>query len=182
MDSNTLTAKLSLVSYNSQGSGPGKFEYIAKLLDKHDFVLIQEHWLMESQFVLYNQNINNCNYHCVSAIESNKLLSGRPFGGCGILWKKNFVASVTPISTQSTQLCAVELVLNKVSFLLCNVYMPTTGCCNFNSEYKSVLHEIRSLLEDNNCFYALIGGDFNTDLNKTGSNVTSLNNFLAVNT
>ena len=64
--------------------------------------------------------------------------------------------TVKPISTQSTWLCAVELVLNNISFLLCNVYMPTTGCCNINSEYKSVLNEIRSLLEEYNCFYALI--------------------------
>ena len=36
-----------------------------------------------------------------------------------------------------------------------------------------MLNEIRSLLEDNIFFYALISGDFNTDLNKTVSNITS---------
>ena len=45
-----MASKLSIVTYNSQGS---RTEYIGKLLADNDFVFIQEHWLYESHFNLY---------------------------------------------------------------------------------------------------------------------------------
>ena len=85
---------LSLASYNSQGSGPGRFEYISKLINENDFVLIQEHWLMECQFDLYSKHVNDINAHCVSAMPSNNINHGCPYGGCSILWKKSLNARV----------------------------------------------------------------------------------------
>ena len=59
----------------SQGSGPGRFEYISKLINENDFVLIQEHWLMECQFYLYSKHVNDINAHCVSAMPSNNYIT-----------------------------------------------------------------------------------------------------------
>ena len=175
-DNNKLD--FSILSYNSQGSGPGKLEYISQLLHDHDLVLLQEHWLMASQFGIYSQQIKDCYSHCISAMSSTEILQGRPYGGCSILWKKNLVACVSPISTVSKRLCAIMIMMNNVSFLLCNVYMPTGTSASSMEEYRSVLNEIKSIILNNNCIYVIIGGDFNTDFSKTGGNVNLLKSFI----
>ena len=133
---------------------------------------------MSSQFGIYNQQINDCYSHCISAIPSTEILHGRPYGGCSILWKKNLVACVSPISTVSKRLCAVTIMMNNVSFLLCNVYMPTGTSGSSMEEYRSVLNEIKSIFLNSNCVYVIIGGDFNTDFSKTGVNVNLLKMFV----
>ncbi len=47
-DINAIMGLLSFVTYNSTGFGPGKPEYVSDLLDKYDFVFLQEHWGSES--------------------------------------------------------------------------------------------------------------------------------------
>ena len=158
----------SIISYNSQGSGPGKLEYISELVKNHDLVFLQEHWLMSNQFGIYSKHIDDCYSHCISAMSSTEIIQGRPYGGCSILWKKDLSACICPIITVSKRLCAVTLLMNNVSFLLCNVYMPTGTSASSLEEYRTVLNEIRSIMLNNNCVYIIIGGDFNTDLNKSG--------------
>ena len=175
-DNNKLD--FSILSYNSQGSGPGKLEYISQLLHDHDLVLLQKHWLMASQFGIYSQQIKDCYSHCISAMSSTEILQGRPYGGCSILWKKNLVACVSPISTVSKRLCAIMIMMNNVSLLLCNVYMPTGTSASSMEEYRSVLNKIKSIILNNNCIYVIIGGDFNTDFSKTGGNVNQLKLFI----
>ena len=84
-----MGTKLKLATYNSTGFGPGKPEYVSKLIQQHDFVLLQEHWLYENQF----HRINNIECtdkilsHNVSAMDSSVFHNGRGYGGCSILWK-----------------------------------------------------------------------------------------------
>lgn len=113
---------LSLVSYNSNGFGAGKPEYVKHLLSKHDFVLIQEHWLQEGQFDVLN--IQSSCVHAVSGMDTSDLLHGRGYGGLAILWGKNLSCPVSPIVTLSRRLCAVKISLDSLTLLLFNVYMP----------------------------------------------------------
>ncbi len=74
----------SLVSYNCTGFSPWKPEYVAGLLDKYDMVLIQEHWLQESQFhgiksVPCKGNVGVMS-HGVSAIDPGEIIRGRGYG------------------------------------------------------------------------------------------------------
>ena len=85
-----MASLLKLVSYNSHGSGCGRLEFIDKLLQSNDFILIQEHWLQECQFVIYDQSLVSVCHHCVSGMNPADInRCGKPFGGCAILWKKN---------------------------------------------------------------------------------------------
>ena len=82
--------RLTLASYNSTGFGPGKSDYVSCLIEKYDFVLLQEHWLRESQFHRI-KNIHPRNgkilAHNVSAMDEGLLINGRGYGGCSILGK-----------------------------------------------------------------------------------------------
>ena len=138
---------LKVASYNCTGFGPGKPEYVAKLLECHDFVLIQEHWLRSAQFHRINNIPCDGNFnvmsHNVSAMDDFELSSGRGFGGCAILWKSTLSCKVCPVQMTSSRICAVKLVIQNQPLLLFNVYMPCDARNNYY-EYASILDEIRN--------------------------------------
>lgn len=173
-------ANLSIVSYNSQGSSPSRVEYVNKLVNLYDFVLIQEHWLRSCQFKQYENKFNNACSHSVSGMSDDMLLNGRPFGGCSIIWKKNIMAVVTPVNTQSNRICAVNVKSNDCNFLLCNVYMP---CNNQNTiEFVETLGLLTSLCQAPSYEYVILGGDFNVNFDRVSDNhVNLLNDFILSN-
>lgn len=169
-----MDQQLKLVSYNSTGFGPGKPEYLSKLLECHDFVLLQEHWLRESQF----HRIKNIPYngamvlsHDVSAIDDKVFTQGRGFGGVSIVWKNTLKATVTPIIMSSKRVCAVSVHMDKHAFILFNVYMPCDNPNNLN-EYVSVWADIMSICEQSQIYNVIIGGDLNTSVERIGSTFT----------
>ena len=85
-----MAEPLTVTTYNSHGSGVGRQEHIIKLLNKSDFVFLQEHWLQDCQFQPFFNKLPQIQYHCVSGIDSTNLShSGRPHGGVAIIWKNN---------------------------------------------------------------------------------------------
>ena len=62
--------------------------------------------------------------HGVSAIDSNVLLTGRPHGGCSILWKTSLICKVKPVDTSNCRVFAIIVELLDVKLLLANCYMP----------------------------------------------------------
>ncbi|ELU00218.1 hypothetical protein CAPTEDRAFT_191539 [Capitella teleta] len=46
--------KLRLASLNSKDLGAGKIDYIRSLFNSHDLVLLQEHWQLHEQLVVFN--------------------------------------------------------------------------------------------------------------------------------
>ncbi len=162
------------MSYNSTGFGPGKPEYVSKLIDNHDFVLLQEHWLRDSQF----HRIRNIPYdgdtilsHDISAIDDSVFINGRGFGGCSILWKSSLKAQVYPIATSSKRICAVKVVMDSMCFIVYNVYMPCDSPNNLN-EFVSTWDEILSTCDIVQCNNFIIGGDLNTSLDRSNSGFT----------
>ena len=176
---------LKLCSYNSQGLGVGRVEYMSDLLNECDILLIQEHWLLTEQISTFMNRFRNVTAHVVSGMESNVLLSGRPFGGCAILVSTKLDAKVEPLVMQSKRVCAVSIVFRGIMLLLFCVYMP----CDTESdqenveEFEGILAEILSMCELYPTEYIVIGGDLNTSFNRAKSlHTRSLNAFLDVNT
>jgi len=66
---------LSICSYNSHGSGVVRFEFITKLFDNHDIVLVQKHWLRESELHKFHDNMNFINVCGSFGMNDNILLS-----------------------------------------------------------------------------------------------------------
>ena len=167
---------LKICSYNSQGHGPGRLEYIQKLCTDHHFVLIQEHWLHESDTHWFNNNIPNISSHVVSGMDRYSMLEGRPFGGCAILWPNNLNLKVTPIISNCKRLCVVSIAIENVNVVLCNLYLPSS-CANHSdklSEYSETLNTVSGLLVELEFDYVIVGGDLNTDFRRLGSKAVTL--------
>ena len=76
----SIMVTFSITSYNSRGLGTGRMNTIRQLYNESDFVLEQEHWLLPQNLATFQQ-ISGIACHVVSAIDSEVLLTGRPFGG-----------------------------------------------------------------------------------------------------
>ena len=155
-----MNDKLSIVTYNSQGHGPGRLEYISSLTRKFDFVLIQEHWLFNDGLRIFERDINECCCHGVSGMNENELLIGRPYGGVAILWKNSLTARVTPVNVDSKRMCAVIVEHANHKSLLINVYMPLEDKID---EYIETLQCVSAICDTEVFNSIILGGDFNVD-------------------
>ena len=72
---------LRLVSFNCSGWNNGR-HYLTDFSDSFNICLVQEHWLFNAQLPC----LNSCD---VSGMADGFLLLGRPYGGCGIIFKKS---------------------------------------------------------------------------------------------
>ena len=157
-------------TYNCHGHGPDKLQYISKLCENYDIILVQEHWLFDSQLDVFEKHLKDIRAHGVSGMTNNELLSGRPYGGLAILWHNSLRAKIEPVSTSSHRLCAIKICQGDNNILICNVYMPCdVNHVESNNNFDSVLSEISVICEQQCCNQIIIGGDLNTDLSRINS-------------
>ena len=73
---------------------------------------------------------------------STELITGRPYGGCAIIYRKTFSKPLTTLNTASNRFCAISLTCSTKTILLICVYLPTNYCTSqsndlyFNVDYK----------------------------------------------
>ena len=119
---------LKIVSYNCRGRKSGS-NYVQSLLQSCDICLIQEHWLLRENL---DSLITSDDFLSVgvSSMDSSILLSGRPFGGCGILYRKSLSPVVHRIFTDSKCLCAISITLknscDNSPFVILLICLPST--------------------------------------------------------
>jgi len=180
----TLIIKFNLKigSYNVHGVNDHALSYIESLMDSHDFMLIQEHWLQSSQLHIFQDKIKNIFSYGISGMNEYELHSGRPYGGCAILWRDSLSCKVTPILCDNSRLCLVKVCFNTCTLLLCTVYMPCDteyDNCN-NDVYNEILLDMLKFANDDSIDFVMCGGDFNTDMIRTKSlHTNSLQAFMA---
>ncbi len=156
---NTNKIYLKIVSFNCRSLKKSLVE-IQELCDTHDIVLLQEHWLLPFELSMLNTIHSSYVANGQSAVNlSDDVLSGRPYGGTAILYRKNLASYCKPFVIESDRMSAVMLGKKR---LLLNVYMPT----NYNDdesmeEYQICCGKIKSLLTDSSIEEILIAGDFN---------------------
>jgi exonuclease III len=166
-----MAVHLTFASYNCHGVNSAKLNMASDLFKCHDFVLLQEHWLHECQFHTLTDFIPDVHMYGVSGMPSDELISGRPYGGTAILWKKSLICEVIPVNMSCKRISAVQIVFNNTKYLLFNVYMP----CDTNSdhsnvsEYKAVLQAIANTCISQQIDNIIVGGDFNTDISRLRS-------------
>ena len=165
---------LKICSYNCKNfRGPGRQSFIQELFTECDFLLLQEHWLYESQFSIFNDiSPHSINFEGKSSMDPEVHRMGRPYGGVVIMWRANIELKVTPIPTNSSRLICVNISMSEcANILLFNVYMPCDVGRNTEniSEYQDVLAEISTLCVMMGPDKVCVGGDFNTDFGRLGS-------------
>jgi hypothetical protein len=109
------------MSYNCRGWNSG----VITLNSLINVCFVQEHWLISNHLHKINKISSAVG---VSGMDDSVLISGRPYGGCSILYRKSLSSSVTPLYTHSNRFCAVKWCeLSGSSVLLVNVYLPSEG-------------------------------------------------------
>ena len=149
------------------------------ILDTCDTCFLQEHWLLEDQLHILNDVNHDFTSVGISGMDSWSLLPGRPYGGCGILYRKSLLPLVKVINTHSKQFCAIELSGSTDSFLIICVYFPSDCAVSSSSDYLNTLGELEGFFETQSpdC-NILIVGDFNVDFSRHGHSVQLLQNFM----
>ena len=171
---------LTIGSYNCQHFQDDKVQYLKSLIAENGILFLQEHWLLQSQFMDFYK-IGDISYHAVSAMDDSKPLIGRPHGGCCIAWRNSLKVKFDPISCSNCRLCAGIMTLdNGLKLLLVNVYLPCDDryqSAGYN-ETIDILNEVSSLICDHETDIIVVAGDFNTDLIRSTPQVKAMKNFI----
>src|ERR1051325_4851772 len=155
-----------MCSYNMHGFNNG-LSMVKSLCSNHDFILLQEHWLLKSDLYKIDhidQNFQSYSLSSMNTKASSGILTGRPFGGISILWRKDLSKSIKLLEGDSDgkflsiKMCNVGL---KDLIITC-VYFP---CLSALSEYVVNSSLITAHIENVLCNYSdcehIIAGDFN---------------------
>ena len=87
-------------------------------------------------------------------------MTGRPFGGIGILWKKSISIFVKTITFDDSRLLGVQITDNQEMLVFINVYLPFQ--CEDNYEnYVNYLGKLTALVEELATSNIVVLGDFN---------------------
>lgn len=171
------SSELIIDSYNCRGFNDVKKHYIRTVLSRCDILFIQEHWLAEPQMSILGDINSDYLYTSVSGFDNSDVLSGRPYGGCAILWRANLFATVTPIITNSKRLCAVTLCAEKWKILVINCYLPYEDDECKADEFAEQLSIIEYIINQNSDCHVIVGGDFNVDFTRNWLHTTLLRSF-----
>ena len=176
-----MAEQLKICSFNVHGVKNCNWQYLRKVVSEHHFALIQEHWLIPSEFHLFEDHLPNVNVICSSGIDETKLLRGRPHGGCAIIWHSDLNCSVVPVEIENERICAVRANIDGLDIFLASIYMPcdTLSDVHSNVVFVDTLNDISSLVESLGINAVICGGDFNTDLRRSRSlHTKSLRSFV----
>jgi len=133
-----------LFSYNSRGFNDSKRCYLSSVLSKCDILLLQEHWLSD--------DLSSClstlsSDHVAVGVSEFGVLSGRPYGGCAVIWRSSLNLLARPIITDSGRICAVLFSNDCIKLLCACVYMPYEKDDSSMAEFQYQLSVIDSLME-----------------------------------
>ena len=171
-----MANKLKLASWNMRGHREDRLLYLRTLMSQCDLLFLQEHWCLDQEIQFLTRYVDDANVIGISSIDESQLLSGRPFGGCALVYKKSLACNVSLIPTHSKRLLAVSCSLScGFNALLLNVYMPCDSRSPDNqlTEFTNILCEIDAIISMNNCpEFVILGGDLNTDLSRVNSSHT----------
>ena len=81
--------------------------YNCDFIDLFDICFIQEHWLLTDQLHILSSYHPEFAAVSVSGINDDEFLSGRPYGGCAILYRSSLTSSITPLHSISNRFCAL---------------------------------------------------------------------------
>ena len=158
--------------------------FISELFYECDFLCLQEHWLLNSQFHMFNNIVSDspiC-YESKSPMDEEVQKYGRPYGGVAILWRSNIKYNVVPVVTTSSRMCCIQIWVSDSDFImLFSVYMPCdVGSSGNISVFQDILSEISVICSRHSAVNVVIAGDLNTDLSRERSlHTKELLNFCA---
>ena len=111
-------------------------------------------------------------------------LSGRPFGGVGILFKKSLSPNIENIVCNSKRVCGILITMhNNFTCMLLSIYMPGNNyyMSSVRPEFSDTLDCIESLFNTIDCNAQICCGDYNVSFDKRDAHLEYLKNFISRN-
>lgn len=179
MDESVINTRnvMRCMSYNCRGFNEVKKSYVSKMLEHCDILFLQEHWLSESQLDGLGSISPTHVSFGISGFGCSDVLSGRPYGGCAILWRRSLVFKVESIGTDSRRVCCMLLSCPEFKLLCINVYMPYEDDVTNLDEFSLQLAIVDDLIDRNPDCHVMLGGDFNVDFSRNWTHTDLLNDF-----
>ena len=100
----------------------------------------------------------------VSPVDASKgIISGRPYGGVGILWRKNIDIAINVIDFKCDWMCGIEIVCDDRTFYLLNVYLPYQSDENLD-RFNDCLGKLHVQTQEISNTCITVVGDFNSNI------------------
>ena len=136
------------------------------ICSKFDLIFLQETWLAKFELSLLNNIHADFLGQVISALNSTSaLLTGRPYGGLAILWKKSLQPSIN-VTVHSERIMQIDIMTDVGQISLFNVYMPTDyRDMDSRDQFGMCIGELGCHLEcvrANTNYFGVIG-DFNAN-------------------
>ena len=155
-----ITFNLRVCSYNCKNIKTSLTE-INELLDLCDILFLQETWLSKQELPILSGIHDDFYGRGVSSFDdSSGLLSGRPFGGIAIFWRKALGPLCRIKEVDDERLMMLELECDKQIIQLLNVYLPCDNGSNID-DFRFYLSKIASLVVNP---LSAAFGDFNANI------------------
>ena len=154
------TDHLRITTFNCNGL-KSSIQFVQTLCDNYDILFLQETWLLDTELYLLKQIHKEFDGFGISSVDTDHgILTGRPYGGLGVLWRKDFNPNCHTILYDDTRLLGLELCNDGNTILFLNVYLPYQCSQNFE-DYTFYLGKIHSILADAETSQFIVTGDFN---------------------
>ena len=113
--------------------------------------------------LLSNSNIDYIGNGISSIDDANRINTGRPFGGVGIMWRKYLNTYCTIKEYACDRIVGLEINCNSFSLLILCIYLPFDSSENYD-DYMFYLAKMLQIVEEFGSPYVYICGDFNANL------------------
>ena len=100
-------------------------------------------------------------------VHNDAVLNGRPYGGTGFLFKKQFTSFLQPmLQYENERISVMKLRDADFTILIINAYFPfKQNSDEHKVQYMEVLGIVESIILDNPTAKFVLTGDFNYDIN-----------------
>jgi endonuclease/exonuclease/phosphatase family metal-dependent hydrolase len=166
-----------IASYNCRGFNTLKSWYIQQLLSQCSVLCLQETWLFESLIPMLFGLSNEFLCTGVSGFNANEILTGRPYGGCAVLWRSDVSAQIEIIDTRSRSLCAVKFKFVAYELLIVTVYLRYENDASQTDDLREQLFLIELIINLNPNGHTVLCGDFNVGFARNWGHTEMLNDF-----
>ena len=131
----------------------------------------QETWYAKQQLgVLNSIHKDFVGIGAATVDESNNVYHGHYPGGVSILWRKELSKNIKRLEFNSDWGVAIEIEMEKISFVILNIYMPYQ-CAQNKEQYFDNLYNINSFIENLQTTNFMIIGDWNANLRDGGNSL-----------
>ena len=93
------------------------------------------------------------------------LLLGRPYGGCGIIFKNSLLKRIKVVKLPFKCFCAISLNLSSSSIIIISAYLPTDYRNSNSNDFLLTLGELGGFINSQSFDDIITGGDFYNNFN-----------------